>query len=356
MFKIQTYVILLYTSVPFDSYTMQVQKFVSFMFRTKFWPVKVNSDGVIVHDFVHPAFVLPFALYLACLSVVLYFIGPSLIHSDYTKFSVVLKLILISLSMIVPLSSNRLTQTTICSMKTWDSNTSAEMSLAFCCKNVGFIVLRICMVISLQLQVFPYPSCDNITEHIIYWICVTLLQFYYVVVLSSQVMFNQVCAIIMENELQTAYKGKSLSASDLRYLNDMWTRFGSAISNLGPMLFLGLQLSFIVGSYLVIKFQGTFPFYIVLMFIDNYYRIHTFLDKIENCYTLNNKIAARAREESADCKSVSEMIKIQATVLELESCVPLTGKGYFTIEKSTITSLAANTLTYLIVLLQFNFE
>ncbi len=144
-----------YTSVTFDSYTMQVQKFVSFMFRTKFWPVKVNSDGVIVHDFLHPAFVLPFALYLACLSVVLYFIGPALIHSDYTKFSVVLNLILVSYTMTAP-RLNLLIQSSICSLKTWDSNTSAEMSLAFCYKHVGMIVLRICFVISIQLQVLHY--------------------------------------------------------------------------------------------------------------------------------------------------------------------------------------------------------
>ncbi len=347
---------LLYTSVACDSYTMQVQKFVSLMFRTKFWPVKINSDGTIVHGLLHPVFVLPFALYLASLSVVLYFIGPALIHSDYTKFSVVLKLFIVFITMTAPLSSNLLIQSSICSMKTWDSNTSAEMSLAFYCRCVCLIVLRICFVISLQLQVFPYPSCDNVAEHIIYWICVAVLHFYFVVVYSSQIMFNLVCAIIMENELQTAYTGKSLSASDLKYLIDMWTRFGSALSNLTRPVFLGLQMSFILCSYLLITFKGYFPFYCVLLFIDSYYNIHTFLDKIENCYTLNNKVAARAREESADWKSVSEMIKIQATVLELESCVPLTGRGYFTIEKSTITSLAANTLTYLIVLLQFNLE
>ena len=326
------------------------------MFWSKLWPVKVNSDGVIVHDMFHPAFLLPFVLYLACVSVVLYFIGPALIQIDYSKFSNVLKLTFVYIILFTPTISNFLTKSSICSMKTWNVNTPAEISFGYCLENVGCIVLRIGMVLSIQLQIFPFPNCSNITEQMIYWTCVTLLHFSFVVAYSTQIIFYHVCAIIMENELQTVYKGKSLSASHLKELIDVWTRIGSAISKLGPSLFLGLQMSFIFGSYLIFSFKDTFPFYCVLMFIDSYYNIHTFLDRIENCYELNKKVAFKSREESADCKSIADMTKIQSAVLELESCVPLTGMGYFTIEKSTITSLAANTLTYLIVLLQFNFD
>ena len=54
--------------------------------------------------------------------------------------------------------------------------------------------------------------------------------------------------------------------------------------------------------------------------------------------------------ESADLR---EREQIRLLIKEIENVQPFNGNGYFTITKSTLTSMASTSITYLIILLQF---
>ena len=50
---------------------------------------------------------------------------------------------------------------------------------------------------------------------------------------------------------------------------------------------------------------------------------------------------------------VKEMMKLQMAAMELENCVPFTCSKFFSLTRETLTAMVATTLTYLVVLIQF---
>ena len=165
-----------------------------------------------------------------------------------------------------------------------------------------------------------------------------------------------VCSLLLKKKLEDTCNKSILTKEDLKDVINFSKNVNSALDIFSPMLFLTLQIALIIGIYLIVAGKESFPYYAACFLALNLIMICNFLNKIEECYSLAGQLACKAREQSASCKSISEMVIIQAAVTELEMCFPFTGMGYFTIEKSTLTSLAANTLTYLIVLVQFNLE
>ena len=51
--------------------------------------------------------------------------------------------------------------------------------------------------------------------------------------------------------------------------------------------------------------------------------------------------------------NLKEREQLRILIKEIETVEPLNGNGYFTITKSTLTSIASTSITYLIILLQF---
>ena len=88
------------------------------------------------------------------------------------------------------------------------------------------------------------------------------------------------------------------------------------------------------------------------------------LQQIYMLYTFNiksQKIVDKHKTllEALDCKDVIYSVKVEDTCLtklktKLEKFTGFTALNYFTLNKSLLTSIFANFLTYIIVLLQFN--
>ena len=66
---------------------MDLIKLIKFMFWTKLWPIKVDSEGTLRHDMFHPATVIPLIGSILSASLVLYLRIPILSELDYTKMS-----------------------------------------------------------------------------------------------------------------------------------------------------------------------------------------------------------------------------------------------------------------------------
>ncbi len=343
---------LLSFSVLSNKSMMQLQKFVEIMIKTKLWPVKVDSDGTYKQDLMHTAVLVPFILALAALCVVLYFTYPGLIFRDWSKMSKIIDFIMVCILVLsVPVIF-----TTSSSMQTLGSllfNTGTTLPARFFKKLLVLIVLFAAQMISIEIMVFPEPLCSSTLDHFIYWTSLVFLNLYLILNAVGMTSLEISTLFFFVDALEAAILKIQPSSEDLKCIKDYALKLSLFFDSLMTSGFLFVQISFIFAGYMIV-IQEVFPWHALFQFLYNLYGIITMLNLIEECYSLAQDLACKTRENAANCKTISEMTRIQAAVIEMESCFPFKPKGYFTMEKSTLTALAANTLTYLIVLLQFN--
>ena len=323
------------------------------MFWTKLWPVKLNSDGKIVKDLFHPAFILQIISYLVCVPVVFYFIWPGLKLVDYSKLSSILATMILCSIYLTPLTVKMILLSAISPMDASICDSKTEIPNIFIYEMLGNVLLAVVLTVTTHVQQMPNISCLFITDYIIFFICLFVVNLHFVAAQLTNGTFVQCSALYMKSTLKTMLDENETSVDCLRRLTGMLRKVSMAIGKFSVNLFMPLQISFIFGFYLMVTYNSIFPVFAVTFLATNYFIMHILLNKIEEVYELVHQTACKARDKSAESKSISEMMKIQAAVVELEACVPFTGLGYFTIEKSTLTAMAANTLTYLIVLVQF---
>ena len=79
--------LLLDTVISNNSTSMQLIKLVQFMFWTKLWPVKMDSQGILKHDLFHPATIMPWIFSVISASIVMYFTFPVICEKEFTKLS-----------------------------------------------------------------------------------------------------------------------------------------------------------------------------------------------------------------------------------------------------------------------------
>ncbi len=333
---------------------MQVLKFVELMVKTKLWPVKVDSDGTFKPDLMHTAVLIPFFFALVALSVVLYFTFPGLLFRDWTKMSQIIDFSMVC-TLVLAIPGIFGTTSSIQALGPLISETNATLTPRIYINFLARNLLYAAHIISIEIMVIPQPNFSSTTKHLLYWTSLVYMNLY-LILMQMGVSGLQLVSMFsfIDGISATSLKIKQ-STEDIKSLKDHALRLNSYYDSSMPVVFLFLQISFIFGFYMVIV-QDTFPFHALLQFLFNSYAVLSLLNQIEECYSLAHDLACKARENSADCKTISEMTKVQAAVQEMEACFPFEPKGYFALEKSTLTALAANTLTYLIVLLQFNFE
>ena len=73
----------------------------------------------------------------------------------------------------------------------------------------------------------------------------------------------------------------------------------------------------------------------------------------EKAFTGIRKLAEPLREALIGEIRHEKIQDLKLLIREIEKVSPLNGNGYFEIRKGTITSIVSNTVTYLIILLQF---
>ena len=273
---------------------------------------------------------------------------------DFSRLSNILEVVTLCSIFVTPVSITLSLPSVICSMDASFYDSTTKLPKSFYVQMLGYFLLSTSFIVTLQIQTLPNPSCSNYTHYTIYFISLIIANLNVTFGMLSSPVAILSCIIFIANELDIILNSNSMSVENIKGLICKLRNTSTGIGNISVLFFMALQTSFIFGIYLVLTFKGTFPMYAVMFVAMNHSFILVFLNKIEEIYEQVSQIACKAREESADRKSISEMTKIQAAVIELETCVPFTGMGYFTIEKSTLTAMAANTLTYLIVLIQFN--
>ena len=331
---------------------MQLQKFVEIMIKTKLWPVKVDSDGTYKQDLMHAAVLVPFILALAAVCVVLYFTYPGLIYRDWTKMSMIIDFIMVC-TLVLTIPSMVTTSSSIQTLSSLICNTDATLTTRFFVNFLAWVVLYAAHIISIEIMVFPQPLCSSPMDHLMYWISLLYLNFY-LVLIAIGTSGLELSTLFSYMDAMTAASLKiQPSTEDIKRIKDYALKLNLFYDSNMPFAFLFVQISFIFAGYLIV-IQKMFPWHAFIQFLYNLYAMITMLNLIEECYSLAHDLACKTRENAANSKTISEMTRIQAAVIEMESCFPFKPKGYFTMEKSTLTALAANTLTYLIVLLQFN--
>ena len=333
---------------------MQLLTFVQIMIKTKLWPVKVDSDGTFKQDLMHRAVLIPFLLALLALCVVLYFTYPGLIFRDWTRMSKIIDFgfvctLVLGIPQIFKMSSSVLTLGPLI------LDTRATLTPRFYINFFTWNVLYAASIICIEAMVFPQPYCSSTMDHLMYWTSLVYMNLYLIWNQIGGSIFVLSSLFSFMDELSTSILKTKPSACDIKRIKDLALKFNLLFNSSMPGQFLYLQIFFIFGGYMIVV-QNEFPVHALFQFLYSLYASVCLLNLIDECYSLSHDLACKARENSADCKTISEMTKIQAAVKEMEACFPFKPKGYFTVEKSTLTALAANTLTYLIVLLQFNWD
>ena len=123
------------------------------------------------------------------------------------------------------------------------------------------------------------------------------------------------------------------------------------ISMIGWPCFVLSQVFIILAAFMVVS---DFNYFYVTLFVFNLLLLLVVLiGKLEHCYDLIRDVALKIRNDSVEATTVKEMMKLQIAAMELENCCPFTCNKYFSLTRETLTAMVATTLTYLVVLIQF---
>ncbi len=123
------------------------------------------------------------------------------------------------------------------------------------------------------------------------------------------------------------------------------------ISMIGWPCFVLSQVFIILTAFMVVS---DFNYFYMYFFVFNLLLLLVVLiGKLEHCYDLIRDAAMKIRNDSVEAATVKEMMKLQIAVMELENCCPFTCNKYFSLTRETLTAMVATTLTYLVVLIQF---
>ena len=115
------------TVIRNNSTSMQLVKLVQFMFRTKLWPVKVDSKGILRHDLFHLAAIIPMGFSVLAAGIVLYLTIPLLLEQDMSKMSQKIEACMFFLSIVGPQGMVFGIQASICCMDISVCNSAAKL-------------------------------------------------------------------------------------------------------------------------------------------------------------------------------------------------------------------------------------
>ena len=120
---------------------------------------------------------------------------------------------------------------------------------------------------------------------------------------------------------------------------------------IGWPCFVLSQVFMILAAFMVVSDFNYF--YMPLFVLELLLFTVVFISKLEHCYDLIRDAAMKIRIDSVESATVKEMMKLQIAAMELENCCPFTCNKYFSLTRETLTAMVATTLTYLVVIIQF---
>ena len=216
---------------------------------------------------------------------------------------------------------------------------------------------KICMMILYVVFVLAGVSLEANT----YMINVTPVQDT-ITVLVLIVAFVQIvtCALTwslvlfsLKNSFEKILKIKDLDIKDIAHALDIFERGKQSLQLIGFEYFSLILPFIIIVIFLVITSDKVIgP---ILCCFATLYFVTNFTLEMEKVYGLVQDIVTKGRSDAFEKSStLRDLLKMQISVDELEASGPLTGYGFFIIEKSTLTTMLSHLLTYLIILMQMN--
>ncbi len=336
---------------------MKLDKIVRFLVATKTWPVKVSADGKLKSNILNPVTLIINVLYIVAIIGVIYF--SAMTEISFEKLSHVID------SLVMPMFSGfgvfpifqALLTVSVSRLDTSIFNSTANVKV--CTLVPMFIVLFLfsTSMISFQIRLVKFKTDLTDAEQILAWICLIFVDSFHILIEFGILFFFSLCCALLKEKLVEVSRLNTINSDDLKSLTHCANNVNAALDSISPPMFFMLQVAIISAMYLVIvNMKDTFPFSSVIFCLCLLIFVNDFLNKLDGCYILAESISCKAKEELAGCKSMSEVLVMQAAISEMESCFPFTAMRYFSLERSTLISMAANTLTYIIVLVQFGLD
>ena len=211
---------------------------------------------------------------------------------------------------------------------------------------IAFMV--VCLVLDLVYVLGQMFNSIGYNDAIL-WAAMTLLLGPYLMTAIGEFTSPRVCIAMLKSEL-TTLKNQKVSKKDIE---DAIEKIEAVSKYVAIPMFSALsisQVTIILSIFLPILDLKYINFIImasviVLTLLMNF-------GDIEECYDLIKTLANKARVDACNNKSVKEMMIIMVAAGKLEDTCPFTAMKFFTLERSTVTAMLANTLTYLVVLYQ----
>ena len=312
--------------------------------KVKAIPIKLDADGKFVHQLLHPLFILFNAVYMGAIAVFMY----GFVHSE-TVWDLQHLVCTSFIAIMFAATPSFLTLSTV-------SVDRAKCFKFFEGSTIGFKVIATMIV---DVVVFyagfiiflaPMLTQSGILLPFLfgYLMVVSILAFHlFMLVLYMHIssLKNKCNAILLENILCT---------EDIKLFTQDY-ECGKYCLELPSMTgFTSIQINIILLIFLFISGSQYFPLGLPIISMAGV--VGYIVIEMEDIYAKVMKIAVKGKEDAYRCGASSvELMQQKDAAEELGRSSPLTGWGFFTIEKNTITSMISITLTYTIILLQMKF-
>ena len=316
--------------------------------RLKLIPAKVGRDGKIRLHLLDPRVVLTSILFVAAFVVVLSCHNVSKIEISAENMSYVVQFMmgfgLHPLSLCVGFSAAQV----------------GPLLLNFNVNIRGSAIWILCFLLCLYMfgtqlllgkLYFDHPW---ILPFAIFLIVLNLLD------VTTYFFFQFVCYLLLDDNLKKVEEKEMLTLQDVEEVIYVSKRISAGLELPGLLLFLLNQLLLVITIFICVAPSSSIADVIGASLIVSVCIIllAIFVFLAEDIYARLRQISAKGRASALihvtpKRLNVRRLLEFNNKLNELDALVPLTGAGFFNLEKGTISSIVATTLTYSIILMQW---
>ena len=140
-----------------------------------------------------------------------------------------------------------------------------------------------------------------------------------------------------------------LSLEDINRLTEHYNRMKVA---LGPMSFIPVcfnQVMIIFSLFLILYSEPLFPLLTTSFII---FVLTGYIFDVDSVYTALAEVVRQGHDHAHKAHDLRSLLALKDALAGLEASGPLSGLGFFPIERSTLLGMMSTTLTYIIILIQ----
>ena len=332
-------------------FAVKVYDLMNFMTRkTKIWPIKIEDDGRFRLDILNIKSLISVTIYIGLVCCFFWISFPTLQEVKKNPVNIC-HIFFANIYMISTIPCWTMAAFSISKLNKQICSANAKISF----KSFAYVVMACFMsqmYVCIQQGLFFWNNLilDSPWKTAAFFISIITLDVMNFILQIGYILHFEVASSAMRENLSETLGLGQITVTDMKALISGIQKVNSAMAMNVCQVFFVLQIAIIASVYLV--FGNIRNIHAICFSIGNLIFVFCFINGMEECYDLANEVVVKAKETSAEMKSVAEMTKLQAAADELKECFPLTAMKFFSIERSTITAMAANTLTYLIVGIQ----